>query len=441
MRRFAPRQRTLRGRVSLVALAVIAGWLVVLAVGLDVTVSRRLNQQIDDTLELRAQAVSTAVEIAGSRLIGVRESSTDSELDSGVWVFAGRQAVARPHAPERTAQAAAELAGAPPGYVSRHDRRFYVLALQSGGRRIGTVVTALDTDPYLKTERLVVIASAAVAALMLLGAYPVLRISAARALRPVTAMTNQAAAWSVTAPGQRFGADQRYTELRSLAGMLDELLDRVSALLRHERQLTAELSHEIRTPLTRMRTEADLALAGETDQHSAALHAIRDNCDALSGMIDVLLTAGRSDIGRQTVVAHAEVDSVIDLFATTEVPTTSTSKSGLSVGVDAEVVERILAPIVANARRFAATHIRLDAHRAGPSVVVTVANDGPRVPPEYAQRIFQPGFRVSDGRDVPHDGVGLGLALAQRLAHAADGEISVDVDAEWTTFRVVLPAG
>jgi signal transduction histidine kinase len=433
------RRRTLRGRVSLVAVGVIAGWLIVLAIGLDITVSKRLDHQIDDTLRIRAQAASAIVEISHGELVAVHESNTDSELDSGIWVFAGRRVLATPHTAVRTAHTARALAGGSGGFASRGDRRFYVLPLHADGRRIGSVVAALETDQYEKTKQLVVIASAAVALLVLAGAYPVLRITAARALRPVEEMTTQAATWSVSSPTHRFGVDQPYAELRSLAANLDELLDRLAALMRHERQLTAELSHELRTPLTRMMTVTDLALEGSGAEQAAALGAVRENCAALNAMIGTLLAAGRSDLS--TTVARTELDSVLDLFAADPPagPSIVVARTALFVGVGSDVVVRILTPIVDNAVRYAASEVRLDARRVGSTVTVTVANDGPALPAEFAQRIFEAGFRVApDDRD---EGVGLGLTLALRLARAADGSIDVDTAARWTTFRVTLPAG
>ena len=439
-RRLTRRKPTLGGRVSLLALTTIAGWLVLLAVALDVIVSQRLDQQIDDTLRLRAQAVSTVIEITGGKLVGVRESSTDSDLDSGIWVFAGQRVVAAPHARGRAAQTAAELAGGAAGFSTRHDRRFYVLPLTADGHRIGTVVAGLDTDPYLKTKRLVMIASGAVALLVLIGAYPILRISTKRALRPMTAMTDQAAQWSVYSPTQRFGADQRYAELQALAGSLDELLDRVSALMRHERQLNAELSHELRTPLARVMTETELALAGDPSQHAAALGAIRDNCTDLNTMIDALLAAARGDLSR--TVAHADLDEVFVGFTAKAAggPTLDAKRTRLGVGVDREIVTRILAPIIDNAVRYAASTVRLGAYRSGSDVVVVIGNDGHPLAPELVEQIFVPGFRAPSPEN-DHQGAGLGLALAQRLARAADGGISVRIIDDCTTFEVTLPAG
>jgi signal transduction histidine kinase len=251
-------------------------------------------------------------------------------------------------------------------------------------------------------------------------------------------MTRQAADWSVTAPTQRFGTEQQYSEVSSLARTLDELLDRLSAVLRHERQLSAELSHELRTPLARVMAEVELMMASAEPAQRAGLESIRDNCVSMIGIIDTLLAAARTELVR--TVGHAELDPVLKGFSSdAELPTVVAVDTDLSVGLEAALVTRILAPIVDNGRRFARTEVRLDAKRADADVAIRIANDGVPVPAELAERIFEPGFSASP--DSEHVGAGLGLALARRLARAADGDLTLDPTAPATTFVLTLPAG
>jgi signal transduction histidine kinase len=110
----------------------------------------------------------------------------------------------------------------------------------------------------------------------------------------------------------------------------------------------------------------------------------------------------------------------------------------LTVGVDSDLVTRILAPLIDNARRYAQAEVRLEAFRSGADVAIHVSNDGPRLPDELADQVFEPGFTVSSDE---HVGAGLGLALARRLARAADGDLAVGTEAPVTTFVLTLPAG
>lgn len=431
--------RTLRGRVSLLALGVIAGWLVVLAAGFDFALSSRLDHQVDDTLRVRAQAVSTIVKTQRGVIVGVSDSDTDRELESSIWVYAGKRPVARPRASPAVQRAADSLATARRGYASQAGRRFYVLPLGPPERRIGSVVAALETAPYIETKQLAILGSGVVTVLLLAGAYPVLRLAAGRALRPVEAMTRQAADWSVSAPAQRFGPHQQYAELNSLAVTLDGLLDRLAAVLRHERQLSAELSHELRTPLARMIAEIDLSLDEAPADRRDGLRSIRTSATSMDDIIDTLLVAARTELGHP--VGHTNLDPILEQFTTSAAasPAVSSAATGLRVGVDGAVVARALGPVVDNAVRYATNTVRLDARRSEHGIDITVSNDGPPVPAHLAERIFEPGFRV-DTADR-HDGVGLGLALARRLARAVDGELELDTTEAATTFRLVLPAG
>lgn len=353
---------TLRGRVSRLALGAIAAWLAILATGFDIVLISRLDKQVNEALQVRAQAASATVVTQGGRIVGVRESPTDAGLDSSIWVFAGSRAIEMPTRDPEVVRAAKVLARDASGYAERADHRFYVIPVRLDGKREGSVLASIDLDPYERTERTVILGSIVVTVLLLAGAYPVLQLATTRALRPVDRMTRQAAEWSVTSPGERFGDGQRYAELSSLAGTLDELLDRLAAVLRHERHLSAELSHELRTPIARVAAQVDLTLDDARPDQVAELRAIRDNCIQMDGIIDSLLAAARSEFARP--VGRCELGPVFAMLTGQhERPTVLAEPVDQAVGVDQDVVVRILSPLLDNARRYAVSEIRLEAHR------------------------------------------------------------------------------
>ena len=118
-------------------------------------------------------------------------------------------------------------------------------------------MTSASLDPYRQVQRLTWFGSAALALGLLVVVHLVLRANVARALRPVHEMSGQASRWSVEDGDHRFGSPPSRRARRS-RGTLDELLDRLAAVLRRERQLSDELSHELRTPLARIQAEVDL---------------------------------------------------------------------------------------------------------------------------------------------------------------------------------------
>jgi two-component system heavy metal sensor histidine kinase CusS len=118
--------------------------------------------------------------------------------------------------------------------------------------------------------------------------------------------------------------------------------------------------------------------------------------------------------------------------------TVEASPAGLQVGADAEVLERVIAPLLDNAARYASSQVTLDARPVAGRIVVRVRDDGPGIEPGSADTIFEPGRRATSANG--HGGAGLGLALARRLARAAGGDVTATADGPGATFLTNLPA-
>jgi signal transduction histidine kinase len=102
----------------------------------------------------------------------------------------------------------------------------------------------------------------------------------------------------------------------------------------------------------------------------------------------------------------------------------------------------VLAPVVANALRFADRRAAIQLRGVDSRVEFVVRDDGPGVPASERELIFTPGYRGHDSSSDTngHAGTGLGLALARRLARAADGDVVCEEDARGAAFVVSLPA-
>jgi signal transduction histidine kinase len=431
-------RRTLRGRVSLLGLAVIAAWMVILTIAFNVLFANRLDRDIDSLLRARAAATSATLSVDAAGGVQVREQRADQVLDAGIWVYSGNTAVERPTGAADLQSLADMLASRGGGFVDGpNDARLYGLPVKSGDRPVGMVVTSASTAPYEHARTTAIQGSVVVALLVLIGAYPVLRIAGSRALRPVDEMTSRAADWSAHALSERFGTHQRYREMQTLAGTLDGVLDRLTAIVRHEQRLSAELSHELRTPLSTIVAEADLLLAGphSPEQLNEAHRAIHDSAVEMDRILETLLAAAKVDI--QDAPGRCELRPVVERLVRTRRETPSVTidvHDELGVGVDAPIVERILAPILDNAYRYAASAVTVRARRIAASVVIEISDDGPGVAGDLRDEVFEPGRRgnAADG----HDGAGLGLALSRRLARAAAGDVTLTAD---STFAIRLP--
>lgn len=434
------RPSTLRGRLAAVAAVTTAVWVGLLTTGFNVLLVSQLHAQSGSLLRQRAAAAAATVIVAPDGAVSVRDPYDDAALDSDLWIYAGQLAVERPHAGGRLQRRADTLAGSGERFTQISEpsaTRLFALPVRSGGRQVATVVSAVSLDPYRNVARLALLGSIALALLLLGGVYAATRLLIGRALAPVQQMSAQAARWSEGDPSHRFGAADRPGELALLAENLDGVLDRLASLLRHEQQVTEELSHELRTPLSLITAEADLLrtrrrTASET---SLALDRISNGATHMRRILETLLSAARSrsvDTAGRCLLLPVVQRAAEQLPAGAVEIVIEPGPRGLAAGVDADLVERVLAPLLDNAVRYARNRIDVSLATEGAFAVARVGDDGPGVAPELGEAVFEPGRR--DAKSSP-SGAGLGLALARRLARAAGGDLLL-VDGH---FEVRLP--
>jgi two-component system, OmpR family, sensor kinase len=439
----------LRGRLMLAVLGGVGAALVVLTIGFNYALARRLDHDALDALRSRAAAQLAALRVEDGRLTAP-EAPDDAALEPRTWVFAGGRALEGPRTDPRNTRAAARLARGPRRTIDvpEAETRLYVVPVVRHGRRLGAVVSGISLDPYERTRNTALIASLVFAALVLAVVGVASRWLLAGALRPVARMTAQAAEWSETGASRRFALGEPHDELTQLAATLDRLLDRLAAGLRREQRLTAELSHELRTPLASIAAEAQLALRRERtgEQYRRGFEAIVAAATRMQRTLNTLLAAARAELGTGAAssdareCARAAIDDCASLAGERGIEVELVSPPApLRVGADADLVERALAPLVENACRYGHRRARLSLARNGRQVTFTVDDDGPGVAPEERARIFEPGSRGPIGGG--DGGAGLGLALSRRLARAAGGDVRAEPRPEGGRFVATIPAG
>jgi two-component system OmpR family sensor kinase len=439
--------RDVRTRLLAIVLCTIAVALGAATFGFNVLFANASSRDADTLLRTRADSERDALRVRAGHL-SVTEANGEPLDDSNVWIFEGSRVVEAPRAQPEADAAAHTLAGGPARFVDVHgtDVRLYASPVVVDGRRLGTVVTGLSLAPYEQAQRTALTGSLGLAVLVLVlvgvAVYLILRT----ALRPVARMTEQAAAWSEVDLDRRFDLGPPHDELTRLAATLDGLLDRIAASLRHERRFSAELSHELRTPLAKLITEAELALRRDREpgEYREALEQILHSGQQLARTIDTLLAAAQQEHGglQGTADCYTAALEIVDACGR------AASQKGVEVllerpqvpvraGVDEDVVERILQPLVENACKYGSTQVRISVDRSGSAVAFVVEDDGPGIAAGEEETIFEPGTRGAASRDNG-DGAGLGLALARRLARAAAGDVRAE-HSDGGRFVVTLP--
>jgi signal transduction histidine kinase len=351
----------------------------------------------------------------------------------------------------RNQGAAQRLAEAAGGFrtVDATDTLMEAVTVRQGSRRLGTVVVAASLTPYQSTARFALLGSVVLGLLMLAVTVALSRRLISRALRPVAQMTAAAADWGEHDLSQRFFPGEPHDELTSLASVFDRLLGRVAQGLRREQQLTAEVSHELRTPLAKILAQAELSAGRERSpaQYRATLELITRYAQDMQRVLETLLASARAGLAGKAAVSDAResaeraVEPLREALAKQGKSIEVSSARPLRVAVEASVVERILSPLLENAARYAQRRITVEIAAADGKVVFEVGDDGPGVDPVERERIFEPGFRGAQSPRATHNGAGLGLPLARRLARAAGGDVKARACDRGGRLTVRLPAG
>ncbi|MFF8432302.1 sensor histidine kinase, partial [Streptomyces sp. NPDC016566] len=191
--------RTLRGRLSLVALTTTALLVTILTGAFNTVMNRHLQHQADYELRNRAAAVATTVDTSSPR-VRVLETVNDRLLDADAWIYDKTRLLEKP--PSTTVgslltRAADRLAAQRKracATVHAHGHRPVRLCSQpiAGRHATATVVTALDLTPYRSSADTLLLGSLLLDTVMLACTYALTRLSVGRALRPVRTMTDQA---------------------------------------------------------------------------------------------------------------------------------------------------------------------------------------------------------------------------------------------------------
>ncbi len=445
-----PRRISLRTRLTASAVLGATVALAALLTAFNLVLDARLRSDADNVLRERASTVLRGLGTVDGRL-AVIEAPDQGAIDSQTWIFAGERVLEEPAgADPRNQQAARSLAAAGSGFrtVDATDTRLLALTARQSGARLGTVVVGASVSPYEST------ASSALLGSLILGVLTVAVIAAlsrwltSRALRPVAQMTAEAADWGEHDLSRRFYPSEPHDELSTLASVLDGLLARLAQSLRREQRLTAEVSHELRTPLAKILGEAELATGRERtpQQHHASLELIMRYAQDLQRVLETLLVSARaalpggakaSDAGEP---ARRATEPVREALAGQGKSLEVVYPAPVRVAVEVDVVERILSPLLENAARFARHQVVLDIRAADGEVLFEIHDDGPGVQASERERIFDPGFRNAGTQTDAHDGAGLGLALARRLARAAGGDVDARASEDGGRFTVRLPA-
>ncbi len=284
--------------------------------------------------------------------------------------------------------------------------------------------------------------------LLLLGLGAITWFSLGRALGPVGTMIDQVDRIGADSLDQRIAVPAADDELKRLATTMNRMLDRLQGASDRQRQFISDASHELRSPITATGATLDVARARPDDadwEHVAAV--VDEENTRLASLVDDLLLLARMDEDAGSNATSYE--SAVDLEEICLVEADRPHPVEVSVRVieparvigNVSTLTRAIRNLVENAAAHADTSVRIAVGVRGREAFVRVHDDGPGVPPEYAERIFERFVRVDESRvRNGTGGAGLGLAIARRVAQGHGGRLQLVPDsAAGATFELALP--
>jgi two-component system OmpR family sensor kinase len=276
-----------------------------------------------------------------------------------------------------------------------------------------------------------------IAALVAIGAYPVVR----RLTRRLEQLEHSVQAWGEGQFAIRVAVEGD-DEVARLAASFNGAAARIESLLAAQKSLLANASHELRSPLARIRMAAELM----AEQAPPGIGAeLRRNVSELDQLIDEVLLASRLDAGSPAAMPDFEALDLTGLVAEECARVNATLQApaqAMEVMGDPRLLRRMVRNLLENAVRYGAgsqVDVRL-AKLGDAAARLDVCDGGPGIPEAEHERIFEPFYRIA-GASEAAGGVGLGLALVRQIARRHGGDAQCLPNGAGACLRVTLPVG
>ncbi|MFI8527303.1 sensor histidine kinase [Promicromonospora sukumoe] len=232
-------------------------------------------------------------------------------------------------------------------------------------------------------------------------------------------------------------------EVGRLAATMNSMLDRLQAAAVRQRQFVADVSHDLQSPLSAQRISLELALRDPASVDDVRLRTeVLGATTQMERLVRDLLDLAAADERAPSPTAPVDLDQIVlEEAARARVGPVTVDTSGVSaapVRGFADDLRRVVRNLLDNAVEHAASRVVLDLAIHGDQVRLDVVDDGPGVPPEHQDRIFDRFYRADAARTLD-GGSGLGLAIASTLAERSQGELSLVTGSAHGHFRLVLP--
>ena len=230
---------------------------------------------------------------------------------------------------------------------------------------------------------------------------------------------------------QRLPLQHADDEIDALARDINSMLDKIEQLTLGMRTVLDSAAHDLRTPLNRLQSRAEAGLAivpPGSPSHHQVLEQVSTEVDRMRSTLDALLRIALAETGtvaRESVDLSELVSSMVELYAPVceerGLALHAQVAAGVTVFGSRQLLAQALANLLDNSLKFTPrggrVHMRLQSTPEGPQV--SVADNGPGIPPDKRELVLGRRVRLDEARDLPGSGLGLSLVAAVTRLHGA----------------------
>ncbi|MFB9472801.1 sensor histidine kinase [Nonomuraea salmonea] len=275
-------------------------------------------------------------------------------------------------------------------------------------------------SPYLRV--MLFGSSALLLALMAWGTW----YGVGRVLAPVEQIRQGLQRISAEDLSSRVAVPDSRDEVAELAATVNETLDRLEDAVERHRRFVSDASHELRTPIAGLmvRLEDGLHERGEDDWRAALADAQR-----LADIVQDLLLMARLDARAPVKKKRLDLGRLVEdevARRPSRLPVTVRAEPGVHVRGNRLRLARVLTNLLSNADRYGDSKVEVHVRGSGDEAVLEVVDDGPGIPEEKREQVFERFTRLDGTRSRDLGGSGLGLPIARDIAREHGGELTIE---------------
>ncbi|MBN1482086.1 HAMP domain-containing protein [candidate division KSB1 bacterium] len=291
------------------------------------------------------------------------------------------------------------------------------------------------------------------------GAYFILLLALAggtflanRALKPMKLITQKARQISAQSLSERLPVVHPKDEIGQLTIVINNMLDRLEGSFDRLKRFTSDASHEFRTPLTSIRSIGEVALKHNLNRqkYREAIGSMLEETERLTQLVNNLLILTRGDAGKVKLVFAQEdlislINDVIEelriLAEDKNINLSFTHSDDIVLNIHKATLQHAVTNVLHNAIKYTpkSGRVKVTVSQTKDNCArVDISDNGPGVPADVRDKVFERFFRIDDARSRTNGGAGLGLSIAKWAVELNGGTIEFVDNPEGSRCRIIL---